>query len=49
MVWHAFLLDPIKYETFCKASGKEEMLKFQFPWLSIVGCSIHIHRLGKYS
>lgn len=49
MVWHAFLLNPIKYETFYKASGNEEMLKLQFPWLSIVGYSIHIHGLEKYS
>lgn len=49
MVWHAFLLSPIKYETFCKAGGKEEMLKLQFPWLLIVGYPIHIQSFVKYS
>ena len=37
MVWHAFLLSPMNYETFCKANPREEMLKLQFPWLLIVG------------
>lgn len=37
MVWHALLLNPMKYKTFCKDSGREEMLKLEFPWPLIVG------------
>jgi hypothetical protein len=46
MVWHALLLNPMKYKTFCNVSGREEMLKLQFPWLLIVGFFSHIHGLG---
>ena len=45
MIWHACLSGLLKYESFCKISGRGEMLKLEFPWLFIVRYFIHIRGL----
>lgn len=36
MVWHAFLLNPKDYATFCEKTRLKHISKIPFPWSEIV-------------
>ena len=36
MVWHAFMLNPSKYEKFCWKSSRKNAWSVDFPWALIV-------------